>query len=434
MFTCDRCGECCRHLERSSIYAELNRGDGVCKYLTGNRCSIYEDRPLLCRVDECYEVYFSKQYTYEEYEKLNYEACNLLKKEKEEYEMPLPFIIGGLAAVAGVAGIGTGIRGGMKMKEANDTMQSAQTRQSNAIARFEDYNRKTMAVMDGLGEQELNILTSFEQFSDLIEKIQGRPQFKKFSKDGIELPEYEPEKLKNMSAGASVLLGGVTGAAAGTAGGFAAAGATTSVVMALGTASTGTAISSLSGAAATNATLAALGGGAIGSSAGAGGMALGSAVLGGATLGVGLLIGGIIFNATGSKLSDKADAAYSQARKTDEQVDRITWYLRQLEMAASGFQKTLTKVEEQYRKRLETLNFIITFSEKTDWNDFSKKEQKMTENLVLLVGLLYKMCQVKLVLQAEKKDELNTVNKEEVDGVIRNAEDILENEINDNVA
>lgn len=346
--------------------------------------------------------------------------------------MPLPFIIGGLAVAAGAAGIGSGVRGGMKMKDANDTMRSAQEKQRKAVDRFEDYNRKTTAAMDSLGKQELSILTSFDQFSDLIEKIQGRPQFKKFSKDGIDLPEYEAEELKKVSAGAGVLLGGVSGAAVGTAGGFAAAGATTSAVMALGTASTGAAISSLSGVAATNATLAALGGGSL--AAGGGGMALGSAVLGGATLGVGLLVGGIIFNVTGSKLSDKADTAYSQACKTEDQVNKLTRYLRQLEMAASGFQQTLSKVEEQYRKRLKTLDFIITFSEKTDWKDFSRKEQKMTENLVLLVGLLYKMCQVQLVLQAERKDELNTVNKEEVDEVICNAENILENEIDDNVA
>ena len=58
MFICDKCGECCRHLERSDVYSDLNRGDGVCIYLTGDLCSIYEQRPLLCRVDECYEAFF----------------------------------------------------------------------------------------------------------------------------------------------------------------------------------------------------------------------------------------------------------------------------------------------------------------------------------------------------------------------------------------
>lgn len=66
---------------------------------------------------------------------------------------------------------------------------------------------------------------------------------------------------------------------AGIAGGTIAGTATASLVAAFGTCSTGTAISSLSGAAATNATLAWLGGGA--TSAGGGGVVAGSIVLGG---------------------------------------------------------------------------------------------------------------------------------------------------------
>ena len=49
--------------------------------------------------------------------------------------MPIPFIIGGIAAIAGVAGVGSGIHGGVKMKEANDTMKSAQRIQENAIGK-----------------------------------------------------------------------------------------------------------------------------------------------------------------------------------------------------------------------------------------------------------------------------------------------------------
>ncbi len=80
MFQCDCCGECCRNLNRSDLYQSLDRGDGVCKYLDGNQCSIYHERPLLCRVDESYEVFFKGQYSKEEYYKLNYEACKKLKK------------------------------------------------------------------------------------------------------------------------------------------------------------------------------------------------------------------------------------------------------------------------------------------------------------------------------------------------------------------
>lgn len=337
--------------------------------------------------------------------------------------MPIPFIIGGIAVIAGVAGVGSGIHGGGKMKEANDTMKSAQRIQENAIGKFEKRNTETTELMDALGKQELEILNSFEQFSDLIEKIQGRPEFKAYYKEGINLPEYEAEELKKVSAGAGVLLGGIGGAAAGTAGGFAAAGVTTSAVMALGTASTGTAISTLSGVAATNATLAALGGGSL--AAGGGGMALGSMVLGGATLGIGLLVGGVIFNATGSKLSDKADEAYSQARRTEKEVKKIVEYFDELITAAERFRTSLTNVEEQYMKRLSILDHIINFEERTEWSEFLDKEKILTENTVLLVGLLYQMCKIQLVLKTEKEDELNHVNKVAVDQAVSNADQVI---------
>lgn len=341
--------------------------------------------------------------------------------------MPLPLIIGGIAAVAGVAGVGTGIHGGIKMKEASDTMKLAQSKQERAIALFNTRNDETTALMDAIGTQELEILSTFDDFSDIIEKIQGRPEFKAYKREGIDLPEYEAEELKKISAGAGVLLGGVGGAAAGTAGGFAAAGATTSAVMALGTASTGTAISTLSGVAATNATLAALGGGSI--AAGGGGMALGTAVLGGATLGVGLLVGGIIFNVTGSKLSDKADEAYVQAKRTEGEVNTIVAYFDELTEVATAFKESLTKVEGVYRKYLDIIDHIVNFNEKTSWEDFTDKEKKATENSVLLVGLMYTMCQVKLVLKQEG-EELNKVNKDVVNDAIGDA-DVVLNDITD---
>lgn len=86
MFPCDKCGACCRNLHLSPLYAELDRGDGVCKYLSGNLCSIYESRPLLCRVDECYEKFFKDVMPLEEYYRLNQEACQLLKKVKTQEE------------------------------------------------------------------------------------------------------------------------------------------------------------------------------------------------------------------------------------------------------------------------------------------------------------------------------------------------------------
>ncbi len=163
--------------------------------------------------------------------------------------MPLPFILGVGAAVAGVTGVGSGIRGAVKMKDANDTMKMVEKQHNRNTTRFEENSKITNKKMDELGTFELNILKSFDTFSDIIEKIQNRPEFKEYKMEGVQLPKYDAETIKEVSVGAGVLLGGLGGAAVGTAGGFAAAGATTSAVMALGTASTGTAIASLSGAA-----------------------------------------------------------------------------------------------------------------------------------------------------------------------------------------
>ena len=84
MFQCDKCGMCCRNLYLSELYSDLDRGDGVCKYLKGNLCSIYENRPLKCRVDDSYEIYFKSVMTREEYDRMNQEACKLLKQTKEK--------------------------------------------------------------------------------------------------------------------------------------------------------------------------------------------------------------------------------------------------------------------------------------------------------------------------------------------------------------
>ena len=219
--------------------------------------------------------------------------------------MPLPLFLGIGAAIAGATGIGASIKGGMKMKEAKTRMAEANRRNEENKERLSQTNSCTTNAMDELGKLELSIIESFSDFSDAIEKIQNRPEFSPIEVNGVALPTYSPDELKQVSVGAGILLGGLAGAGIGTAGGFAAAGATTAAVMALGTASTGTAIASLSGAAATNATLAALGGGAI--AAGGGGVALGTTILGASTLGVGLLVGGIIFNITGFEINTKLD-------------------------------------------------------------------------------------------------------------------------------
>ena len=64
----------------------------------------------------------------------------------------------------------------------------------------------------------------------MFEQIKNRLTFENYSKNGVTLPRYDGEELKEVSIGAGVLLGGLDGAGLGVAGGFAAAGATTAAV------------------------------------------------------------------------------------------------------------------------------------------------------------------------------------------------------------
>lgn len=80
-FECDKCGECCRHVgEMGSAYAWLLNVKGQCRYFNpeANECVIYDLRPLLCRVEEGYAIYFS-HLEYDEYIRMNLEACRKLK-------------------------------------------------------------------------------------------------------------------------------------------------------------------------------------------------------------------------------------------------------------------------------------------------------------------------------------------------------------------
>lgn len=86
MFECDKCGLCCIGLDKNEATADLHNGDGICKYLDLKTmlCTIYEERPIFCRVDEYFDLYLADKMDKEEFMCLNYEACQLKKKEFEE--------------------------------------------------------------------------------------------------------------------------------------------------------------------------------------------------------------------------------------------------------------------------------------------------------------------------------------------------------------
>ena len=80
IFPCTACGACCRNLSYSPLYANLNRGDGICRHFDAstNLCRIYETRPKICRVTDMFEI-FEDRLTWEEYVDLNLQSCRELR-------------------------------------------------------------------------------------------------------------------------------------------------------------------------------------------------------------------------------------------------------------------------------------------------------------------------------------------------------------------
>ena len=74
------CGKCCRKVNLSIQTQFLDRGDSVCRYLNEqtNLCSIYENRPIVCRIEDYYKAYLSDQIEWIDFIEINQIICNEL--------------------------------------------------------------------------------------------------------------------------------------------------------------------------------------------------------------------------------------------------------------------------------------------------------------------------------------------------------------------
>ncbi|WP_296191951.1 MULTISPECIES: YkgJ family cysteine cluster protein [unclassified Psychrobacter] len=84
-FPCTSCGQCCKNVHFSELTDYLDRGDGTCRHFDdgSNLCLIYEDRPLICRIEDYYDEHLSHLYEWDGFVKMNLEVCEQLKCENK---------------------------------------------------------------------------------------------------------------------------------------------------------------------------------------------------------------------------------------------------------------------------------------------------------------------------------------------------------------
>ncbi|WP_342322956.1 YkgJ family cysteine cluster protein [Kosakonia sp. BYX6] len=79
-FPCTACGKCCRRVNASPETAFLDRGDGACRHFDDDShlCRIYEQRPLVCRVEEYYRQNLAAIIPWDEFVRINLAICEKL--------------------------------------------------------------------------------------------------------------------------------------------------------------------------------------------------------------------------------------------------------------------------------------------------------------------------------------------------------------------
>ena len=229
--------------------------------------------------------------------------------------MPLPLIIGIGAAVASAIG------GGAMILSAKDRIRNAKKHYNRrredyegAEQRYENGRKKADAKFNALGKRRLEALTTLGRAVDFLKKakIRDRDLEQKLNISPQQLARWEDASVQ-----AAEVLGGLT--SSGAAGVSTAAGVY-GLVSTLGTASTGTAIGTLSGAAAKSATLAWLGGGSL--SIGGGGVAAGTMVLGGLVVGPALLVAGFFANSKAEKVETEVAENIAEMDIAEAQMEQ----------------------------------------------------------------------------------------------------------------
>jgi|26BtaG_2_1085354.scaffolds.fasta_scaffold03419_1 hypothetical protein len=299
--------------------------------------------------------------------------------------MPLPFILVG-AAVA-LAGVGTkkGYDGYQDKSEANSILGKAKMDYEVAANDLKADDKKLQEVLEDLGQLQLDIGKDFNEFQTIAEELLGKLNDASKVDIKVDVPKYQKKRIERLSMGsvayASKLAGGALG---GTAAAYAVYGG----VMALAAASTGTPIAALSGVAAYNATMAAIGGGSL--AAGGLGMAGGAAILGGVVAAPVLAIAGWAFASHAEEALSKAQQIKDEVQNFQREAQISRSYLQDACVYAGKIILCLNRIRIIFNGYLEDLKIVEMAMRRGHFDILDKENDivRMVENGYAVAAIL----------------------------------------------
>jgi len=318
--------------------------------------------------------------------------------------MPIPFIIAGVAMAAAGYGAKKGYDAKCDFDDAKCDFDDAEyyNRKAKRICEEAQNNlnssrEQTNQQMELLGALKVNIYReTLANFVNIFSKIKNIDfednldlglSIKMYSdKDFLEIKKdvLKTTELITTAVGSGVLAG---------IGAFGGAGI-------LSTASTGTAIGSLSGVAATNATLAWFGGGSL--ATGGLGMAGGMAVLGGIVAGPVIAVAGGMMAAKAETAKYEADTAKYEA---EENLNKSKAYVEEMEIKkivveeidtrVTEFINVLEPLKDEFKNYIDVLENIVDNSK--DYSVYSEEDKKAVMVTVSIATTVKNICDVPII-------------------------------------
>ena len=280
--------------------------------------------------------------------------------------MPIPFISAAIAVGASATGAVKAIEGLDDINTAKSIGKNAERRYDARMNSYRYAETHTQKRIEKFGRARIkasaNELYAFiEQFRRLSNVNQS--VLKELTHAGFDIGSLK--KMEDISIGASKVMG--TGMKAISSSEATYYGAL-SLTNTLATASTGTAIANLSGAAASRAALAWWGGGSVLTVGG--GMALGGLTLGAVTIGPAIAIGGFMLASESRKVMRQARDYETKVDVDCEKIDLAIHALNAVHKRCNEIQKVVEQLAKRLQLETEKLKSIKNMKKQSSKKDF----------------------------------------------------------------
>lgn len=320
----------------------------------------------------------------------------------------------GTITASAATGAAAGINAKTKFNKASEIAEHASSKYNVAKKQYDLVVNQTKVVMNKLADSKKKVADACLNFNNIFAKIKNPTRFgeivvnEKYCEGvnvnlnteayGISLESFAKNIIKAYSAGnlaGVALTGGITST--------------------ITVAGTGTAMSALSGAAATNATMAALGGGTLAS--GGLGMAGGAIMAKGLVFAPALAIGGLMLSNEASKAIDKAKEYDRKANKVVGKINTSQRYMSKLGNCMSCMNNNITDTLYVYNKVYKQIDKIVFTDKHIDAAKMTKDEIKTFYAAIGLVKVLEVQANKKFIksnVNIEKLNEDSVVSLQEI--------------------